>query len=85
MFTIDSLRSNVPQTIPLTFKVKDDFMKDQPYWLREQMTEGGFTIGTRQLLTMPRNNPNEVTVHYFLQIIIPYSCSIPCNTNILTR
>ncbi len=77
MFTIDSLRSNVPQTIPLTFKVKDDFMKDQPYWLREQMTEGGFTIGTRQLLTMPRNNPNEVTVHYFFADNHPVQLQYP--------
>ena len=65
LFTIDAPGSNVPQTIPITFKVKDDFMKDQPYWLREQMTEGSFTIFDRQLLTLPRNNPNQVTVHYY--------------------
>jgi LmbE family N-acetylglucosaminyl deacetylase len=61
----DKLGFNAAQAISLTRKVKAGFMQDQPYWLRDQMSEGAFNVKVQALLMYPRNNLNDVTVSYF--------------------
>jgi LmbE family N-acetylglucosaminyl deacetylase len=61
----DSLAFNVPKTVSLTRLVKQTFLDDQPYWLRNPMQEGSFNIGSQIYLMQPANNRNSVSVSYF--------------------
>jgi LmbE family N-acetylglucosaminyl deacetylase len=67
----DTLKFNVAKNISLTRKVRSNFMQDQPYWLREQMTEGAFKIDAQALLMNPHNDPNDITVSYFFRDKVP--------------
>jgi LmbE family N-acetylglucosaminyl deacetylase len=60
----DSLKFNVPKIVTITRKVNETFQDDQPYWLRKQMKEGAFDIGSLVYLMYPRNNRNDVKVSY---------------------
>jgi Uncharacterized proteins, LmbE homologs len=61
----ETLPYNVPKIIYITRLVRGGFMQDQPYWLREQMTEGAFSVSAQALLMNPRNDPNDVRVSYY--------------------
>jgi hypothetical protein len=56
----DSLRYNKLTTVQLTTKVTRAPLSDQPYWLREQMTEGNFTVKDQHLIGLPQNKQDHV-------------------------
>lgn len=61
----DSFPYNVPRTISHKHLVRSSYDDGQPYWLREQMTEGGFNLQSQRVLAFPDNPKNDVTVSYF--------------------
>lgn len=56
----DTLSHNKLKTVQLTRLVTQPPMIDQPYWLREQMTQGNFTVHDQQLIGSPQNRQNQV-------------------------
>ena len=65
MFTLaDSLEFNIPKTVRIKRKVKASLMQDQPYWLREQMTTGGFKVSAQSLIGLPQNTRYDVNVSF---------------------
>jgi LmbE family N-acetylglucosaminyl deacetylase len=73
----DTLVYNIPKTISITRQVAEQFMDDQPYWLRKQMSEGAFDIGSQIYLTWPNNDKNDVKVTYNLGGYNPVGLSYP--------
>ncbi|GAO42958.1 PIG-L family deacetylase [Flavihumibacter petaseus] len=51
-------------TVVIRRPVFDDFMADQPYWLREQMDTGSFTVHTPLLIGYPQNPVRGLQVGY---------------------
>ena len=58
----DTLYYNKLKTVQVTRKVTKDPLTDQPYWLREQMTEGNFTVKDQGLIGLPQNKQDQVNV-----------------------
>ena len=56
----DTLKYNKLNTVQLTKKVTRTPLSDQPYWLREQMTEGNFTVKDQSLIGLPQNSQDQV-------------------------
>jgi LmbE family N-acetylglucosaminyl deacetylase len=73
----DTLAYNVPKTMSITRKVNETYLDDQPYWLRSQMREGAFDIGSQVYLMQPRNNRNDVSVSYFFGDNFPVQLGYP--------
>src|SRR5690606_19886064 len=73
----ETLPYNVPKNISITRLVRGSFSQDQPFWLREQMTEGAFTVSAQALLMNPRNDPDDVKVAYFFGNNISVSQKYP--------
>lgn len=44
--------------------VKDNFIADQPYWLREQMDTGSFNVNAQALIGLPQNPQDDVILTY---------------------
>lgn len=61
----DTMPYNKPRTITIRRLMRTGFMEDQPYWLRDQMTEGGFTVKSQQLVGLPQNPANDLLVAFF--------------------
>lgn len=73
----DTLAFNTPKSVSLTRKVTETFLDDQPYWIRKQMSEGSFDLGSQLYLGYPRNNNNDVQVSYFFGGNNPVGLSYP--------
>lgn len=73
----DTLAYNIPKTVSITRLVTEKFMDDQPYWLRNQMGEGAFDLGSQIYLTMPTNNKNDIQVYYNLGNNFPVGLTYP--------
>ncbi|HET9280191.1 MAG TPA: PIG-L family deacetylase, partial [Flavitalea sp.] len=58
----DTLYYNKLKTVQVTRQVKKAPLTDQPYWLREQMTEGNFTVKDQELIGFPQNKQDQVQV-----------------------
>ena len=58
----DTLKYNSLKTVQFTKLILRPPMADQPYWLREQMTEGNFNVTDQQLIGLPENNKGQVKV-----------------------
>jgi LmbE family N-acetylglucosaminyl deacetylase len=59
----DSLPYNQAKTIVLNSLVKQEAMEDQPYWLKEQMTEGSYTVKDQREIGLPQNNADVVQLY----------------------
>ncbi len=55
------------------------FMESQPYWLREEMTPGMFTVSDQNLVGKPMNDPLNVKINLELQLT-----SSPIDVRIIT-
>ena len=55
------------------------FMESQPYWLREEMTPGMFTVTDQTLVGKPMNDPLKVKINFELQLT-----SAPTDARIIT-
>jgi LmbE family N-acetylglucosaminyl deacetylase len=51
----------------VTYIVKDSFMSDQPYWLREQMSTGSFNVNMPLLIGYAQNPGNKVSISYKIE------------------
>jgi LmbE family N-acetylglucosaminyl deacetylase len=58
----DTLKYNSLKAVQLTRLIKRAPLADQPYWLRDQMTEGSFTVKDQQLIGLPENKKDQVKV-----------------------
>jgi LmbE family N-acetylglucosaminyl deacetylase len=47
--------------------VKDNFLADQPYWLREQMDTGSFNVNAQPLIGLPQNPQDHVILTYGIE------------------
>jgi LmbE family N-acetylglucosaminyl deacetylase len=54
------------QLYTATYKhlVQENFISDQPYWLREQMDSGSFNVQARELIGAAENPVKDVTISY---------------------
>lgn len=60
-FTLaDTLQYNKLRSVQLTKMITRGAMADQPYWLRDQMKEGNFTVKDQQLIGLPQNKQDQV-------------------------
>ncbi len=59
-------RNNQVYSASFRCLVKDDFMTDQPYWLREQMDTGSFNVQTQLLIGMAENPATDARVGWSL-------------------
>lgn len=56
----DTLKDNKLKSVQLTRLITRAPLTDQPYWLKEQMTEGNFTVKDQQLVGLPQNKQDQV-------------------------
>ncbi len=56
----DSLPYNQLRSVQLTRLVTTPPLEDQPYWLKEQMTEGSYTVKNQNNIGLPQNNEADV-------------------------
>jgi len=68
----DSLPYNQSKTIVLNSLVKQEPMEDQPYWLKEQMTEGSYTVKNQLEIGLPQNNADVVQLYTRLDSVQLY-------------
>ncbi|MEO5685143.1 MAG: PIG-L family deacetylase [Chitinophagaceae bacterium] len=54
----DSLAYNQVKTVSFNWLPKPQPMDDQPYWLKEQMTEGSYTVKNQDEIGLPQNRMN---------------------------
>lgn len=58
----DTLKYNTLKAVQLTRLIKTAPITDQPYWLKEQMTEGSFTVKDQEMIGLPQNKKEQVKV-----------------------
>ncbi|MEO5592136.1 MAG: PIG-L family deacetylase [Chitinophagaceae bacterium] len=68
----DSLPYNQAKTIVLNSLVKQEATEDQPYWLKEQMTEGSYTVKDQREIGLPQNNADVVQLYTRLDTVQLY-------------
>lgn len=62
----EQTRENLPYTKMFSQLITADFISDQPYWLREQMDTGSFTVNTNLLIGAAQNTRNDFKVSFYL-------------------
>ncbi|MFT3827561.1 MAG: PIG-L family deacetylase [Chitinophagaceae bacterium] len=73
----DTMPYNVPRSSTIKRLVRGSYMDDQPYWLRDQMTEGGFTVKSQAMVGLPQNPVNDLLVVFFLPNEVSLTTNYP--------
>ncbi len=60
----DSLPYNQQKTVQFSRLLKTKPLEDQPYWLKEQMTEGSYTVLDQNNIGLPQNKEEDVKISF---------------------